>query len=452
VTFAASGPGSPPAWQEPRGVPPPGEHVDPMKALTPRRPVGSRMVRILRTPMARWIAWIVVAIIFGSFVPRTYVLTTRPEGNDLGVYLESNRALVRGENPYAYSIAGAPQNHGPYPLTIDALILPFTGIPLWLAETIWFGLSLAAFLGALAVLDQSWQRATADAGVTPEIPFAVRVAMVTLVLFVPLQSHFGYGQLDLIILLTCCLFVRALLDHRRGGAAFWLGSGIALKLTPAVFLVDLAARRKVRLLLLTALWILVGAVLVPSLVSVQTLAFYRGAWLEGLRRHLESPVEIDWRTRFSLAGMLVRLWPPLLRVPGLHYWVATLVLAPLAALGRPAARAARAQLLLFAAYLTAIPLLSPISEMHHLTMLLGALWVWLLAAGAPPRMLAFDGAAAALFVTLHWLGNAWSRTRPALGHYAATRGSPFDSGAILVLYLVLLVRAWLGCRASEDAR
>ena len=85
----------------------------------------------------------------------------------------------------------------------------------------------------------------------------------------PLQSHFGYGQLNLVILLLCCLFVRALLDHRTGQAALWLGSGIALKLTPGVFIVDLAAKRKIRILLLTGVWILVWAVLVPSLVSVQ---------------------------------------------------------------------------------------------------------------------------------------------------------------------------------------
>jgi hypothetical protein len=408
-------------------------------------------VKILGASLARWAAWIVVAIVFGSFVPRTYVLTARPAGNDLGVYLESGRALVRGENPYAYSIGGQPQNHGPYPLTIDTLIIPLTWIPLWLAEAVWFGLSLVALLGALAILDQSWKRTTPRVSVTQEIPFAVRVATVTLVLYVPLQSHFGYGQLDLVILLLCCLFVRALLDHRNGQGALWLGSGIALKLTPSVFIVDLAAKRRVRILLLTGVWILVWAVLVPSLISVQTVAFYRGSWLEELRHHLESPVDIDWRTRFALAGLLVRLWPRLSVVPGLHYWVATLVLAPLAALGGAAARDARSQFILFAAYLTAIPLLSPISEMHHLTMLVGALWVWLLAAGSTPLMPAFDGVAGALFVTLHWLGNAWSRSRPALGHYSpAPTGSPFESGAILVLYLVLLVRVWVACRPSED--
>ena len=162
-------------------------------------------------------------------------------------------------------------------------------------------------------------------------------------------------------------------------------------------------------------------------------------------------MDIDWRTRFSLAGLLVRLWPRLSVVPGLHYWVATGVLAPLAALGSRAARDPRAQFILCAAYLTTIPLLSPISEMHHLTMLLGALWVWLLAAGSAPSLLAFDSVAAALFVTFHWLGNAWSRTRPTLGHYSPiVPGRPSEAGPSSSSTSCCSMRAWVACRPSED--
>jgi hypothetical protein len=81
----------------------------------------------------------------------------------------------------------------------------------------------------------------------------------------------------------------------------------------------------------------------------------------------------------------------------------------------------------------------------------GALWVWLLAAGSAPSLLAFDSIAATLFVFLHWLGNAWSRTRPTLGHYFPDRtGSLFGSGAILVLYLVFLMRVWVACHLLKD--
>src|SRR5262245_5438195 len=114
----------------------------------PRRPIGSRVRPLFSVRLARCAAWIVVVIVFGSFIPRVYMLATRPAGNDLMVYLESGRALVRGENPYSYTIGDVPQNHGPYPLTIDTLIVPFTWMPLWLAEAIWYGLSLAALIGA----------------------------------------------------------------------------------------------------------------------------------------------------------------------------------------------------------------------------------------------------------------------------------------------------------------
>src|SRR5262249_18584032 len=159
------------------------------------------------------------------------------------------------------------------------------------------------------ILDRLWKRADTDAVAAREIPFACRFAIVALILFVPLQSHFGYGQLDLVILLMCCLFVRAQLSDRGGKASLWLGTGIALKLTPSVLLVDLVARRKARVVLATGAWILVWAVLVPALVSAQTVAYYRGWWVEGLRHHLESPVVLEWRTRFALAATLVRLWP-----------------------------------------------------------------------------------------------------------------------------------------------
>ena len=314
-------------------------------------------------------------------------------------------------------------------------------MPLWLAEALWFGLSLAALVGALSILDRLWKRAGTNTSAAQKIPFAVRLVTVVVILYVPLPSHFGYGPLDLVILLMCCLFVRAQLSDRDGRAALWLGGGIALKLTPSVFVVNLVARRKTRVLLATGVWILVWAVLLPTLASAKAVAFYRGWWLEGLRHHLESPVGIEWRTRFTLAGMLVRLWPGLAAVPGLYYWVATAILAPLAGLEGRVTRDARTRLMLFAAYLTTIPLLSPISEMHHLTMLLGALWVWLLAAESQPSMLAFDGVAVTLFVTFHWLGIAWNRTRPALGHYSPTRtGSFFEGGAVLALYAILLIR------------
>jgi alpha-1,2-mannosyltransferase len=417
-----------------------------------RAELASRVEQILSASLTRYAAWLVVAVACGSFIPRIYLRMA--DGNDLSVYLGSARALVQGGNPY--SKGDVPQGHGPYPLTVDALITPLTWVPLWAAEAIWFGISLAALVCALAILDRAWEGAGRDGSLTLRISFAVRLAALVLVLFVPLQSHFSFGQLDLVILLVCCLFVAAQAGGREGSASMWLGGGIALKLTPSVFVVDLVAGRRIRALLLTGAWILVWALLVPTLVSTHAVTLYRGWWLDGLRHHLESPVGVTWRTRFSLAGMLVRLWPRLGAVTGLHYAVAAAVLAPLVALRITPDRDPRKHLTLFALYLTTIPLLSPISEMHHLTLIIGTLWLWLLAAGSPPRMPVFDAVGGLLFLALHWLGVAWNHTLPGFAPSPPTglrrTGSLFEGGALVALYAVLLVRAHAARRRDDSGR
>ena len=97
--------------------------------------------------------------------------------------------------------------------------------------------------------------------------------------------------------------------------------------------------------------------------------------------------------------------------------------------------------MMFAVTLAAIPLISPMSETHHLTMLAGALWLWMLAAGTPPFTRAVDLLAVALFLTSHWIALGLA------GPPALRRASIFDFLALIVLYLVLFVHA-LRFRAS----
>lgn len=400
-------------------------------------------------------AWTFVALAFSSFVPRMYLRMMLPEGNDLMVYLASARALLRGGNPYWKG--DVPQGHGPYPLTVDVLVIPLTWLPLWVAEAVWFTLSAAALLGALAILDGLWIRAVPAAPVTRRVPFSVRLAAVVAIFFVPLQSHFTFGQLNLMILLVCCLYLRAQLDGREDQAAMWLGGGIALKLIPGVFLAGLVATRKVRTLLVTGAWTIALAVAVPALVSRHVLAFYGGWWLDRLRQHADAPVAITWRTRFSLGGMLVRVWPDLGGVPGLSYWLAAIVLAPIVTLHLAKERDARTALTLFALYLAAIPLISPISEMHHLTLLIASLWLWFLAAGSPPYRPAFDAIGVGVVVAVHWIGIARNRsvipflTAPPRPGGRRT-GSLFEGGAVLLLYVILLIRAHLDQRRRGESR
>jgi hypothetical protein len=119
----------------------------------------------------------------------------------------------------------------------------------------------------------------------------------------------------------------------------------------------------------------------------------------------------------------------------LRYVAAAAALGPILWIQPRLARDPRGALLLFGLYLVAMPLVSPVSETHHLTVLAGSLWIWLLAAGSVPRMPALDGLGAALFVGALWLGIAFA------GPAAGRRGSLFDSVALLSLYAVLFLRS-----------
>ena len=194
-------------------------------------------------------------------------------------------------------------------------------------------------------------------------------------------------------------------------------------------------------------WTLLLAVGLPALVSDRVLALYRDGWAEEVGRLSGGPVTYGWRTRFTLAAVLTEVWPRLGTVPGLRYAAAAAVLGPILWVQPRLARDPRGGLFLFALYMTAMPLVSPVSETHHLAVLAGPL-VDLAArrrlaaphAGARRRGRRAGASAA------HWLGVAFA------GPAAGRRGSLFDGAALLVLYAILLLRSIRATRAGPARR
>jgi glycosyl transferase family 87 len=396
--------------------------------------VRLRIVASARTPIARAAALAVLVGLGIGFFLQMYARMAHPGGNDLGARLAAARILVGGGNPYTLQMS---QGHGPYPLTIDLLVIPLTWIPLGLAQSLWFLLSVAALVGSLLILDRLWRRVP-DGGSTLDVPFVVRLAALAVVLFIPFQNHLRYGQLNLLLLCLCVLFLDLHLRGREHAGAASLGSAIALKLTPAVLLLYLGRERRVRAAGLAIGWTLLLAVGLPALITSHVLEWYRDGWIPEVIRLSSGPVVYEWRTRFSLAAVLAEIWPRLATVPGLRYAAAAVVLGPILSVQTRLARDPRGMLLLFALYMTAMPLVSPVSETHHLAVLAAPLWIWHLAAGSVPRMPVLDGVGALLVLGAHWLGIALA------GPASSRRGSLFDSAALLALYGVLLLRGlWM---------
>jgi hypothetical protein len=246
--------------------------------------------------------------------------------------------------------------------------------------------------------------------------------------------------MDLVVLWLCCLFFRADLAGRGLAASIWLGGAIAMKLTPTVFVVNLVGRRLYRRVVLTLGWVIVWAVGLPALASNRELALY-GTWIRALRARLDAPATLE-HSHFTLAAALTHLWPAAIGIPGLRYWTAALILTPILVIEWRGPLVPRGQLMLFAMGLVAIPLISPISETHHLTLLAGPLWLWMLAAGTPP-LRTLELAGVLLFLVAHWLALA------VAGPGGSRAWSIFDVVALTVLYLVLLARTLGGCPSGS---
>jgi hypothetical protein len=345
----------------------------------------------------RWLAWAGLLGLGALFVGQMYEQAIRAQGNDLTVYLAAARALAHGQSPYAIDL---PQGFADYPLTIAAVVLPLTWLPAWLAQLVWFAVNVAALVGSLVILDRLWAGMGDDRGLTWRIPFGVRLAGLVLVLLIPLRKHLYLGQVSLVVLGLCCLFLRAHLADRRLTASMWLGAAIALKLTPLLLLVSLLRQRQLRMLWLTLGWVIVWAVVLPGLLSGRVLELYRDDWLRGVVAQLDAPAE---QAHHTLAAFAVQLWPGLEAVPGLPFWAAAAVVGPILWAQGRLTRYPRGHLVTFGLYLVAIPLISPLSWSHHLVVLAAPLWIWALAAGEGPGLRALDAVGAVLFLAGQWL-------------------------------------------------
>lgn len=285
----------------------------------------------------------------------------RPEGNDLTGYLAASRAWLASGDPY---LGDSPFPYR-YPPFLAVALVPLALLPLELAASIWYAVGVAA----LALTVRRAVRLGADlTGVNWDDRLLVPLALGALALLTPLQSNFVNGQVNFAVLALTLAAVVATLEDRPLAAALPLAVAIAIKLTPAVFLIFLAQRRRVGALVLT--------VAIAAALGWAPAAWAEGGVLSVLEGYGRSLSELLARPPtfprgfppFSLAGVAVWLWPALAGDAGVRLFAAAAVLGLLVLAdssprgGAWVAQGAWAWLLSWLAMLLA----SPISEKHHL--------------------------------------------------------------------------------------
>ncbi|HET9875326.1 MAG TPA: glycosyltransferase 87 family protein [Mycobacterium sp.] len=302
-----------------------------------------------------------------------WVLTRWPYRIDIDVYRLGARAWLDGRPLYTDSALFPTASGLDLPFTYPPLaaiaFCPFAWLPLPIASAAITCTTLALLIVAMAIVLSGldvWPRSQA----APEPAWLRRcwlsatIVAVAAVLSEPIRSNFAFGQINAVLM---ALVIADCVPRRtpwpRG---LLLGLAVALKLTPAVFLLYFLLRRDSRAVLTTVLSFL-GATLAGFVLA------WRDSWQywTGTVRNTDRIGGAALNTNQNLAGALARL--TLSEQQRFLFWMvgSLLVLAITVWAAHRACSAGEPMLALICVALFGLAV-SPVSWSHH--------WVWMLPA------------------------------------------------------------------------
>lgn len=365
----------------------PGRDREELRVLPPSPPVRrwreglTRSLAGVRLPGLRALA-LPVGLSIGSLL--VLVLFAERHGDfDLQVYAGAARSWVGGTPLYDY--VHPDSSYGfTYPPFAAIMMLPLAVVPFAVAHV----LNVVAD-GAIITVTTWWLASTVAPRFGWSPWYATACAVPLVCLLEPVRDTVGFGQVNLLLVGLVVLDLEAL---RRGSR--WAGIGIglaaAVKLTPAVLIVMLAAARPRAALNAMAVGAL--ATVAAFVVAPATSVTFWGSALFDTSRVGRT----DYASNQALSGVLARLADSSTR-PLVPWLVLVLVVAVLGL--RRAVLAVRCGDELAGLALTGLTgaLISPITWTHHLWWVVPALAVLLSAGAAERRWLWVAGGVAVLF-------------------------------------------------------
>jgi alpha-1,2-mannosyltransferase len=346
---------------------------------------------------------------------------------DLLVYRSAAAALRAGHNPYleVFTRHHLPFTYPPFALLV---FLPLSLGPDNLIEIIWWLINVVCTVAIVYLL------MTRSCQVKGRLAYyrSLLIAPVFCIALEPLRSDLDYGQINALLLLAVLYDLFSMRPGRRG---ILTGLAIAVKLTPAIFIVYLIVSRDGRAVIRSAASFMVATALGFVVLPSQSLHYWSSYPTQpGRTGRVSSPVNQ------SLYGALHR-WP------SLHFdealWLAAVVVTVIAGscLARSLVRRQQSVAAAVALGLTG-ELVSPVSWTHH--------WIWIVAVPflvvAKPRHQVGSAIVKVLMVGLivvaclapyTWNNNGW------MGR--------LDADSLVGLGAALLV-AWTVCELRRDGR
>jgi alpha-1,2-mannosyltransferase len=154
---------------------------------------------------------------------------------DLDVYRTGGQAILHGGN--LYSIRSADNLLFTYPPVSAVLAVPLALVPFDVAKVAWVAMLIGPLLLAVqAGFRPLLRRASGAAAVVLPVILAISAYLL------PVRQDFGFGQVDLFLLMLC--LVDCLAESPRWPRGLLIGLATAIKLEPGVFIVYLLITRR----------------------------------------------------------------------------------------------------------------------------------------------------------------------------------------------------------------
>lgn len=303
---------------------------------------------------------ILVLLVNILFLIQSFKKAYRDIGYDFTSYLLSSEAFLTGENPYLT------ETLFPfiYPLFLCIPLIPLTFVPYWLAVFIWFAANLIALFFSAKILLRIYQPSFSLSRVM------IFFCLSYILLYGIISSNFSNGQVNMIVLFLCGLFIYYHLKSEKFLASIFLAAAVVAKLTPAVFFIYLLVKGDYKTIFLSILNCIVLAVLLPMLfVGTKVFEFYDFYLQPFLVSRLSTGEGYHGGVSFALLPVVASLLPAVPKFISL-FISAILSLAPILLaqwkINKSPAHTNIQELLFFSLYMLSILLISPMSETPHL--------------------------------------------------------------------------------------
>lgn len=207
-------------------------------------------------------------LIFASVVYlflQTFGSDLSGNGFDFLLFYESAQNTANGISPYT-GIEESPYSSYLYPPVLVFLIIPLTWLPINISGFIWFGLNIAALFGAMWLIESIRTRYTSFSiwhGLFP-------IVLLMLMMYVPIQNHIKNGQVNMIVLWLILLSLHQYLQNKPLSASISLALGLCIKPLTVVIVLFFFVRRAWTVLGLTVL-LMVLFMLLPYFTMGQEL-------------------------------------------------------------------------------------------------------------------------------------------------------------------------------------